>query len=252
MSASAGAKLVEFLHLAFLQVLPTHVRPADYIVTGGANLRLFFGSRRRSQDIDLDYAGSGFWRVEERVDAALRSRAFRGLVSVAGFAVVDLTKPKQTDTTRRWKFAVQSGSARLHSKIEFSNRSARDREVALELARADVGRAAGIRAVKANHYLAPAAIRQKIHVLGGRRHTEPRDVFDLDFLVAAHTGALRHGDVPSPLAARAAHAARSIPYEAYRELVVDFLEEEFVAIYDRRDAWDEMVARVAGFLGQLQ
>ena len=55
-----GAKLVELLHLAFLQVLPSHLPVRDYAVKGGANLRLFYQSRRRSQDIDLDYLGPGF------------------------------------------------------------------------------------------------------------------------------------------------------------------------------------------------
>ncbi|MEK6687122.1 MAG: nucleotidyl transferase AbiEii/AbiGii toxin family protein, partial [Gemmatimonadota bacterium] len=64
-----GAKLVEFLHLAFLQVLPTRLPVTEYVVKGGANLRLFYNSRRRSQDIDLDYIGAAFWRAEERVDA---------------------------------------------------------------------------------------------------------------------------------------------------------------------------------------
>ena len=43
-----GARLIEFLHLAFLQVLPTRLPVAQYVVKGGANLRLFFDSRRRS------------------------------------------------------------------------------------------------------------------------------------------------------------------------------------------------------------
>ena len=40
-----GAKLIEFLQLAFLQVLPTHLPIADYVVKGGANMRLFYDSR---------------------------------------------------------------------------------------------------------------------------------------------------------------------------------------------------------------
>ena len=49
-----GAKLVEVLHLVLLQVLPSYLPVASYAVKGGANLRLFYGSRRRSQDIDLE------------------------------------------------------------------------------------------------------------------------------------------------------------------------------------------------------
>ena len=247
-----GAKSIEFLHLAFLQVLPTRLAASDYIVKGGANLRLFFNSRRRSQDIDLDYVGTAFWKTEERVDAVLDSRAFKELLRVRGIELVDLTKSKQTDTTRRWKFAVQRAGSQLNSKIEFSARRKRDAEVAFDIARTDIGRDAGLRAVRANHYLAPAATRQKIHVLAERQQTEPRDVFDLDLLIAQHPDAMRRGDVSASLATRAAQAAFAITFDAYRDLVVDFLEDEFVEIYDRREVWDEMVLRVVAFLETLQ
>ncbi len=247
-----GAKLIEFLHLAFLQVLPTRLPVGDYIVKGGANLRLFFNSRRRSQDIDLDYAGNAFWKIEERVDAVLASRAFIDLLRVRGIQLLDLTRSKQTDTTRRWKFAVQRAGTELNSRIKFSARQTRDPEISFDTARTDIGRDAGLRAVRANHYLAPAAIRQKIRVLAERKQTEPRDVFDLDLLVSQHPDAVQHGDVAGSLAARAAKAAFAIPFDAYRELVVDFLEDEFVEIYDRREVWDEMVLRVASFLETLQ
>lgn len=247
-----GARLIEFLQLAFLQVLPTRLAPADYVVKGGANLRLFYDSRRRSQDIDLDYLGSSFWRAEERVDGVLASRAFADLLRVQGVALVDLVKPKQTDTTRRWKFAVEGPGARLNSKIEFSARGGTDPEYAFEAARADVGRAAGLRAVRANHYLPPAAMRQKIHALAERRETEPRDVFDLDLLVASFPEAVRIGDLPAELVGKAIDAAFAVPFEAYKELVLDFLEEEFAEIYDRREVWEEMVTTVAGFLESLR
>lgn len=251
-STTEGAKLIEFLHLALLQVLPTRLPVADYVVKGGANLRLFFGSRRRSQDIDLDYIGRAFWRAEERVDAVLASRAFIDLLRVEGVEVVDLAKTKQTPTTRRWKFAVQGDSARLNSKIELSARGSTDSEVGFDIARSDIGRASGLRAVRANHYLAPAATRQKIHVLAERQQTEPRDVFDLDLLIAAHPNAVRSGDVAADLVARAIDAAFAIPFEAFEELVVEYLEDDFVEIYDRPEVWDEMVTRVGEFLESLR
>lgn len=250
--ASEGAKLIEFLHLAFLQVLPTRLPVTEYVVKGGANLRLFFDSQRRSQDIDLDYVGSEFWRAEERVDSVLASRAFTDLLRLQGVELVDLAKTKQTDTTRRWKFAVQGGGAWLNSKIEFSARGNTDPEVGFDIARSDIGRATGLRAVRANHYLAPAATRQKIHVLAERKQTEPRDVFDLDLLVSKYPDVVRPGDIALELAGKASDAAFAIPFEAYEELVVEYLEDEFVEIYDRREVWDEMVTRVAEFLETLR
>lgn len=251
-STREGAKLIEFLHLAFLQVLPTRLPVAEYVVKGGANLRLFFGSRRRSQDIDLDYIGSASWRVEERIDAVLGSRPFLDLLRLQGVEMVDLAKTKQTSTTRRWKFAVRGEGGWLNSKIEFSARGNADSEVSFDVARSDIGRAAGLRAVRANHYLAPAATRQKIHVLAERKETEPRDLFDLDLLIAGYPEAVRPGDVPPELAAKATDAAFAIPFEGFQELVVAYLEDEFVEIYNRPEVWDEMVTRVGEFLESLQ
>ena len=242
-----GAKLVELLHLSLLQVMPSYLPVSDYAVKGGANMRLFYGSRRRSQDIDLDYLGGRFHIVEDAVDAALASRAFGDLLRVAGGEMSEPTKPKQTDTTRRWKFYVDGPDARLNTKIEFSAREA-DPEHAFETARGDLGRAMGLRVVKAEHYLPPAAIRQKIHALAQRRETEPRDVFDLDLLFATYRDQVQPGEVDALTLKAAIDAALSIPYETYEDLVVQYIEDDFVEIYGRPEVWTDMTLGVVEHL----
>jgi len=246
-----GAKLVELLHLALLQVMPSHLPVSDYAVKGGANLRLFYDSRRRSQDIDFDYLGSRFEAVEAGLDAALASRAFRDLLRVAGVTMSEPTKPKQTPTTRRWKFSVAGPGAHLNTKIEFSGRDGTDTEHAIEAARDDIGRAIGLRVVRAEHYLAPAAIRQKIRALAQRSETEPRDVFDLDLLFGAYPGAVEAGSVDTSDVRKAMDAALRIPFEAYQELLVDFIEDEFLPIYGREEVWTDMALGVVAKLETL-
>jgi Nucleotidyl transferase AbiEii toxin, Type IV TA system len=249
-----GAKLIEVVHLAFLQALPSRMPPGSYIVKGGANLRLFEQSARRSQDIDLDFAGrpDRFDLVEDQVDAVLRSGVFGGVLQLAGVAMSEPTKPKQTSTTRRWKFSVEGAGAFLNSKIEFSNRGVADPEHALETARDDIGRALGLRVVRANRYLPPAAVRQKIRALGQRSESEPRDVFDLDLLFARHPSAVERGDVPAGELDAAVAAALSIEYEAYRDLVVEFIEDDQVAVYERPEVWTDMVLKVVEKLEALR
>jgi Nucleotidyl transferase AbiEii toxin, Type IV TA system len=242
-----GVKLVELLHLALLQVMPSYLPVSDYTVKGGANLRLFYGSRRRSQDIDFDYLGSRFDAVEGGLDAALASRAFRDLLRVAGVEMSEPTKPKQTDTTRRWKFFVEGPEARLNTKIEFSAREA-DPEHAFETARNDLGRGIGLRVVKAEHYLPSAAIRQKIRALAQRHESEPRDVFDLDLLLATHGGQIGPGEVDQATLKKAIDAALSIPYETYEDLVVQYIEDDFVEIYGRPEVWTDMTLGVVEHL----
>lgn len=247
-----GAKLVEVVHLAFLQVLPSHLLPRDYVVKGGANLRLFFQSRRRSQDIDLDYLGNRQDELETKIDQTLASPAFNGLLRVASVSMSEPTKPKQTETTRRWKFTVGGPGAHLNTKIEFSSRAVVDTEHAFEAARNDLGRGIGLRVVKAEHYLAPAAIRQKVRALAGRSQTEPRDVFDLDLLFGSFPDAVHKGEIDAGLLKAAADAALSIPYETYKDLVVEFVDDEFVDIYGRPEVWTDMALGVAARLEALQ
>ena len=247
-----GAKLVELLHLAFLQVLPSHLPVGEYAVKGGANLRLFYESRRRSQDIDLDYLGDSFHDVDTKVDKALASRAFRDILRVAGVSMTEPTKPKQTNTARLWKFTVNGSGGYLNTKIEFSARGGVEPERAFESARGDIGRGIGLRVVKAEHYLPPAAIRQKIQALAQRSQTEPRDVFDLDYLFGAYPDAIKPGDVNRDLVKAAMDAALGIPYEAYEELVAEFIEDEFVDIYGRPEVWSDMALGVVERLEVLR
>lgn len=106
--------------------------------------------------------------------------------------------------------------------------------------------------MKANHFLATAATRQKIRALAERSETEPRDVFDLDLLFAGNPDAVEAGDVDGALVGKAIDAAFGIPFEAFAELVVDYLEEDFVEIYNRPEVWDEIVTTVAGHLERLR
>ncbi|HEY8869024.1 MAG TPA: nucleotidyl transferase AbiEii/AbiGii toxin family protein [Candidatus Limnocylindrales bacterium] len=249
---SQGAKQVEILQLVFLQVLPSYLPTTDYAVKGGANLRLFYESRRRSQDIDFDYLGDRFHDVESKVDKALSSRALRDILRVAGVTMSDPTKPEQTDTTRRWKFSVAGTGGQLNTKIEFSVRGVVDPEHAFEAVRNDIGRSIGLRVVKAEHYLPPASIRQKIRALAHRSATEPRDVFDLDLLFGSYPDALKPGGIDAATLKRAEDAALAIPYEAYSELVVDYIEDDFVEIYGRPEVWTAMVLGVVERLEALQ
>jgi hypothetical protein len=71
-------------------------------------------------------------------------------------------------------------------------------------------------------------------------------------LFAAHADAVKAGDVDGALVPKAIDAACAIPFDAFADLVVDYLEEEFVEIYNRPEVWDEMVATVAGHLERLR
>lgn len=238
-------------HLAFLQVLSATVDPSRYVLKGGANLRFFYGSPRRSQDIDLDLADPADWGLEERVDRVLASKVFREILDLARITMSPPTKPKQTATTRRWKFSVEAPGGRLNTKIEFSGRTQPDVEFELETLTPAIGRELGLKAIRVQRYLPPAAIRQKIGALAGRSQTEPRDVFDLDLLLARFPTAITASDIDVATIGEAIEAAYAIDYADFDALVVRYLEPDYVDLYRRPEVWDEMVLKVTEALSRL-
>ena len=98
-------KAIESFHLLLLQAVTAH-RNHRLVLEGGANLRYFFGSPRYSNDIDLDFAGQEEWRVGDGLDKVLEGAALASLVRQAGLEVVEVTNPKRTETTMRWKIGL--------------------------------------------------------------------------------------------------------------------------------------------------
>jgi predicted nucleotidyltransferase component of viral defense system len=246
---------VECFHLCLIRVLEARLNRATWVVKGGVNLRAWFGSRRYSEDLDLDAIGSAPHVLRERFDAVLASRTLGDLLASQGLAIQRTSKPKQTDTTQRWKLELKAAgtAVALHTKVEFSRRTGRDEQYALEPARTDVVRPYGIPVPTANHYTAAAAIRQKIRALAGRSETQARDIWDLDHLLRT-TGA-----DPRPLPAdlgsqvpQAVDRALSLAYDVFRSQVVSFLSEDDQALYGTRDAWDRMCELVAERLEELR
>lgn len=245
---------VERFHLALLQVLPQYVPAANYAVKGGANLRLFYGSVRRSEDIDLNFVGrvGTAWSLQARMDAVLHSPALAALLAVHGMKILSVNPSKVTSTTGRWKFQMTAPGLEVSSKVEFSMRR-EDRplyQMGPVLVRIAGG--AGVRPAIANHYLPLGAVEQKVAALALRSETQVRDVFDLDFLF------VRFPD--TALAAQSsAHdldLARSRVFEAtyddYLQLVVTFLDPAFVQMYHNQAEWERIVLNVATRLDTIR
>jgi hypothetical protein len=235
-------KAIECFHLAFLVALRTKVQPDRYVLKGGVNLRYFYGSRRYSEDIDLDITAQASPSLEDQVDAALK--IVTQIIRAAGITVDadGIRKPKQTDTTRRWKVPlnVPGFDDPVRTKVEFSNRNGEERYT-LESVPAEVVRPYGLAPPVVQRYLPPAAARQKVLALALRNETQARDVFDLDLLFRGFTW--ESNDVPAGVRANAANAAASLTFEIFEDQVLPFLDPDIAAIYDQY-AWDDMQTRV--------
>ena len=245
------AQIIEFFHLAFLQVLQVRLDRSSYVLKGGVNLRYFFESARYSEDIDLDVGGIESWALAEKVDGVLTSPAIERLLRSGGLAVEAFTKPKQTETTQRWKVSIVAGGRRdpVRTKIEFSRRNGDERHV-LEVVPGDVAAPYALRAPALMHYTAEAALEQKVEALAARSETQARDVFDLDLLLRRRP--------PTPITVkahvleRAAGRALDLPASAFRAQVLPFLDSEIAELYADASAWEQLQSFVVTRLSEAR
>lgn len=246
------AQIIECFHLAFLQVLSSRLNRRHYVLKGGANLRYFFNSHRYSEDIDLDAVDEEPWKLTEKVDETLVAPAVTVLLRSAGITVAKVAKPKQTDTTQRWKvqLATPSRNEPIATKIEFSRRNG-DKRWSLEAVPDRVVAPYALRAPTLLHYDAAAATEQKVNALALRHETQARDVFDLELLFRTHPGAVARGTLDSDAIQAAIERTVELPFEAFEAQVVPFLEPDVAEVYAESSAWEQIQAYVIDRLGEL-
>ena len=224
-------------------MMEARMNRGSWVVKGGVNLRAWFGSRRYSEDLDLDALGSAPHILRDKLDNILLGRPLEDMLASQGLELVRTSKPKQTDTTQRWKLELKAAgvSVPLHTKVEFSRRGTRDEDYVLEPARSDIVRPYGIPVPTVNHYTARSAVRQKIHALARRSQIQARDVWDLDHLLRS-----TRAD-PRPLSPSVRQALPDaiehtilLGYDVFKAQVVPFLSEDDQTIYGTPDAWERM------------
>lgn len=248
----------EIVHLLILRELAGIRRGTGIIAKGGVNLRLFFGSVRYSEDMDLDGTGQASEAIRGCLKGMFENNDFTRRLQGFGIRELDPGEGpnKDTETTFRYKFGViVAGGIRYPTKVEvsFRDRHAADKAV-LEAPPPEILRTYGMERLEVRHYVKEAAVRQKVDALGGRREAQARDVFDLHMLLpdpvpdklveflAKTLGASRLKD---------AHArALEITYAEYEGQVFEFLGEEARARYGTEGAWDEMRLQAEALIGR--
>lgn len=230
---------IELFHIAFLDALATKVKPDRYVLKGGASLRYFWKSVRYSEDLDLDVVLGQSWRLQEQVDAVLSSPQLKLLLRAGDLEVAEVSKPKQTETTQRWKVGLRAAgfSDLVRTKIEFSRRDEEPR-YRLDVLPREIVRPYGLRPPSVQRYTGDAPIEQKIVALARRAQVQARDVFDLDLLFRARPERTRLLD--SRLLTKAVDQAAGVSYAEYRDQVVPFLEPDARILYESEGAWDQM------------
>jgi len=252
----------EAVHVLLLRRLADAVPQGAVVLKGGVNLRLFFGSRRHSEDCDLDLDGGAREPYISTVHETLRGAWLRSRLAALGVERVDYSgRPaKNTDTTIRFKLGVTShGGVRLPTRLEASLRGGRraDQPVRERVA-ADIAAqylAPAEAALEIWHYPRPVAIRQKLRALAGRALPQARDVFDLwvlgcGDLAAVDVAAVRRGLATEELR-EAGRRAWEIGYEQFRDQVVEFLADDDQRALDSGREWESRQLFVAELIDAL-
>ena len=244
---------IECFHLVLLRLMESRIDRATWVVKGGANLRAWFGSLRYSEDLDIDVVRGSPHSLREKMDRLLTAPAFREVLAAQGLELARSSRPKQTETTQRWKLELRARdlSLPIHTRVEFSRRGSAE-EYALEPVRPEVLRPYGLPSPTANHYTARSAVRQKIRALATRAETQARDVWDLEHLLRST------GVDPRPFApaerktlAIALDRAMGLPFQVFKAQVVPYLVPGHQEIYGTRDAWERICELVVDRLSEF-
>jgi len=256
--AISAASAREAVHLILLKRLEGLSERRKIIVKGGVNLRLFFGSVRYSEDMDLDGDPTASVAIKDAICGVfedrttieeLRKLGIRGLDPGGG-------PNKDTETTYRHKFGVVTGGGVTYpTKVEVSFRGRYDRDEILrskpspDVVRPYLGENFSLRL---SHYARNAAVRQKVLALAGRQFVQARDVYDLNVLAPSGQNTEAAGvlarEVDGEILQGAHDRALEISYDEYRGQVVEFLPGRVRVGHELDVVWDEMRLNVASLL----
>ncbi|HKQ70278.1 MAG TPA: nucleotidyl transferase AbiEii/AbiGii toxin family protein [Polyangiaceae bacterium] len=236
-------QVVEAFHLILLRALLAKGESKKlFALKGGCNLRFFFGSTRYSEDMDIDVDTVAKGTLKNKVDKLLQSPLVLGPLKAQGIEVNEVSSPKQTETTQRWKVGLRAPNlaVSLRTKVEFSRREALG-DVALDAVGIELLRPYAMSPFLAAHYSASRAVVQKIHALAGRTEPQARDVFDLNVLFARkETASLTLSREEKRWIPNAIENSLSISFDDYVSQVVSFLDPAQRDLFAEQGAWDTM------------
>jgi predicted nucleotidyltransferase component of viral defense system len=233
---------IECFHLVFLRALTARLEEKSLVcLKGGANLRFFLKSVRYSEDMDFDVAVIARPTLEKKVDTTLTARLVVAPLAAMGLELDDSSKPKQTETTQRWKAGVRVRSTGevIRTRLEFSRREAITGGV-FEAMESSVATRYGMPPFPAMHYPAERAVVQKIHALYDRREPQPRDVFDLQHLFTLNPNAPRLSPEEKAWLPAAIRNAMAVSFDDYAAKVVAYMDPEQAEAFASRETWEAM------------
>jgi len=247
----SNIQAIEQFHLLFLAQLGAWLDKRLYALKGGCNLRFFFKSIRYSEDIDFDVRTIAQQTLQKNVRQILEAPGFGRILRASNIQLTQITEPKQTATTQRWKVHLQfeGSGADLPTSLELSRRKF-DSGVMLAPVDTELSAAYNLRPIFASHYDLETAFNQKAEALLGRKQTQARDIFDLDFLAQrGATGSTIKMDKKT--LANAPDIISSVSHEQFLGQVVAYLSPEYSDYYRDPKTWAKIQKNVVRTLEAL-
>jgi len=245
----------EVFHLLFLKQLAGRLKPDLYAVKGGVNLRLFFGSIRYSEDMDIDVKGIESFRLKDIVMEILLSKTL--ITNLRTFNIERVVPPaiikaKQTETTQRFKIhLINTASEDLFTKIEFSRRKL-EQPVIAEMVSETILKPYKLPSLFVSHYPADIAVSQKIRALADRAEPQARDIFDLYLLLPRMEKSQPAFKSLSAVTIKKAYGhVFDIDFSVFKDTVISYLDETDQHLYNRRDVWEDMQLKVGHIIESL-
>lgn len=253
---NARLEIAEAFHLAFLVALLGTAKADTWAVKGGANLRFWYDSLRFSEDIDIDVHVAAE-QMRPRIEKAFDSAALAKLLASVGSTIEHLNPKDRTVTKEKWKIGLRNaaaGSDLVYTQVEVSYREyGLEAYLAIEAPKSPAALAhPPILPPLVAHYVPRGALIQKVGALADRRHTQPRDVFDIDHLTRKFPGAAAKDLIDASIIDVAIARVFELTFEQYRAKVVSFLDPEIRAAFDGPTVWTDMQLRVVDLLERMR
>jgi hypothetical protein len=191
--------------------------------------------------------------LRNNVNRVLQTAAVLQTLRSQQIEVGQISLPKQTETTQRWRVALRVGdaTAAVPTKIEFSRRDI-DADATLGAVSSEIIHRYRLYSVLFPHYGEQAAFDQKVAALALRTETQARDVFDLKLLLDAGAGRGALSEDTAAQLGRAIENAMTVGYDAFAGQVLAYLEPEHQTDYAERTVWEALQEQVVAALEALQ
>lgn len=250
----------EAVHVTLLRRLVERL-PEGLRLKGGVNLRLYYGSVRYSEDMDLDAAPRHRNKLQGVLTRIIEDPAYRRELDVLGIEGItpNAVQPGTGDAGLKFKLQAFAAGVPYHTKVEISFRETSPAAWAEAAAIPEVTQARyGCPGFSVARYEHAAAVVQKVNALATRSSVQARDIFDLDWLLDEGRFPGRRSAAAKQL--RAWHRQETLETatsrclvigdDQYRDQVESYLDAEARARFAGR--WDEMRLRVHALLDSVR